>query len=477
MLSKKSRINPVRKLFFKSTRIRSVFECLQSKLSNGIKLAISILSVFGFLFFINHNVDNVFASKIDELKTQIGERSREIERIDEEIAKYESELATIEEKSRTLQTQISKINLSLSKTKADIKRAESAMNKTQLEIEETLLEISAKEEEMENNKKNLAETLREVDKTESESLVEIFLKNEKMSDFFGNLKYMEDLETSIGNKLASLREIKNLLEEKKKEYLGEKLRLAELKDELNDRKAIEETARLEKKNILTVSRNKETEFQKILEEKRNQKEQFEKELMELESSLRITIDPESIPAARAGILKWPFSEEYMKQCRSYGDLLKNIFCLTQYFGNTKFAQTGAYGGQGHNGVDFKAAIGTKIYAALGGIVKGVGDTDTIPKCYSYGKWVLIEHPNGLSSLYAHLSLTKASLGQEINTGDLIGYSGNSGYSTGPHLHFTVYATQGVEIKRLGDIKKITKCAEARIPIAPLEAYLDPLNYL
>ena len=110
-------------------------------------------------------------------------------------------------------------------------------------------------------------------------------------------------------------------------------------------------------------------------------------------------------------------------------------------------------------------------------MKGVGDTDVIPKCYSYGKWVLIEHQNGLSSLYAHLSRIKASAGQEINTGDLVGYSGNSGYSTGPHLHFTVYASQGVEIKRLGDIKKITKCAEARIPIAPLEAYLDPLDYL
>jgi len=441
------------------------------------KLAAGLLLAFGFLFYVNNNAGNVFASKIDELKAQINERSREIEEIDEEIAKYESELAAIEEESRTLQAQISKINLSLSKTKADIKRAESAMNKTQLEIEKTLLEIGAKEKETEENKKNLAGTLREIHKTESESLVEILLKNEKMSDFFGDLKYLEDLEAGIGDKLASLREIKNLLEEKNKEYLGEKLRLAELKDELDDRKAIEETTRREKNGILNATKNKETNYQKILEEKRNQKEQFERELMDLESYLLITIDPESIPPARAGILKWPLGGEYMKQCRSYGDLLKNIFCLTQYFGNTEFARVGAYGGQGHNGVDFKAAVGTKIYAALGGIVKGVGDTDVIPKCYSYGKWVLIEHQNGLSSLYAHLSRIKASAGQEINTGDLVGYSGNSGYSTGPHLHFTVYASQGVEIKRLGDIKKITKCAEARIPIAPLEAYLDPLDYL
>ena len=442
-----------------------------------IKFTAGVLFVFGFWFLISGKADNVFASKIDELKAQISERSQEIEEIDGEIAKYESELSAVEEKSRTLETQISKINLSLSKTKADIKRTESGINKTRLEIEKTLLEIGVKEEETENNKKNLAETLREVYKTESESLVEILLKNEKMSDFFGDLKYMEDLEAGIGGKLESLREIKNILEEKNKEYFGEKLRLAELKDELDDRKAIEEAARREKKNILSATKNKETEFQRILEEKRKQKEQFEEELMELESFLRVTIDPESVPSVRAGILKWPFSEEYMKQCRSYDNLLKNIFCVTQYFGNTKFAQAGAYGGQGHNGVDFKATVGTKIYAALGGTVKGIGDTDIIPKCYSYGKWVLIEHQNGLSSLYAHLSLIKALPGQEINTGDLVGYSGNTGYSTGPHLHFTVYASQGVEIKRLGDIKKITKCAEARIPVAPLEAYLNPMDYL
>lgn len=442
-----------------------------------IKLATSILSVFYLWFLINNNVDNVFASKIEELKAQISGRSQEIEEIDKEIAKFESELAAVEEKSRTLETQISKINLSLSKTKADIKRTESGINKTRLEIEKTLLEIDVKEEETGNNKKNLAETLREVYKMESESLVEILLKNEKMSDFFRNLKYMEDLEAGIGDRLESLQKTKNLLEEKNKEYLSEKSRLAELKDELDDRKAIEETARLEKKNILSATKNKETEFQRILEEKRNQKEQFERELMELESYLRVTIDPESIPSARTGILKWPFGEENMKQCRFYDNLLKNIFCITQYFGNTKFAQSGAYGGQGHNGVDFKATIGTKIYAALGGTVKGIGDTDIIPKCYSYGKWVLIEHQNGLSSLYAHLSRIKASLGQEINTGDLVGYSGDTGYSTGPHLHFTVYASQGVEIKRLGDIKKITKCAGARIPVAPLEAYLNPLDYL
>ena len=60
--------------------------------------------------------------------------------------------------------------------------------------------------------------------------------------------------------------------------------------------------------------------------------------------------------------------------------------------------------------------------------------------YQYGTYVLIEHNNNLSSIYAHLSLAIVEEGSEVKRGDIIGYSGNTGYSTGSHLHFGVYAT-------------------------------------
>ena len=152
--------------------------------------------------------------------------------------------------------------------------------------------------------------------------------------------------------------------------------------------------------------------------------------------------------------------------------------VTQYFGNTEFAKSGAYSGKGHNGVDFRAAIGTPVKAALSGTVEGTGNTDAVRGCYSYGKWVLVKHSNGLTSLYAHLSEISASRGEEVRTGEIIGYSGNTGYSTGPHLHFTVYASNGVRVMKLGESTgKKTPCANAEIPVSPLGAYLNPMDYL
>jgi murein DD-endopeptidase MepM/ murein hydrolase activator NlpD len=167
----------------------------------------------------------------------------------------------------------------------------------------------------------------------------------------------------------------------------------------------------------------------------------------------------------------------MADCLERTGTFGNKFCLTQYFGNTAFAQSGAYNGKGHNGVDFGVPPGTKVTAALAGTVVETGNTDAVSGCLSYGKWILVRHPNGLSTLYAHLSAISVSAGQQVVTGQLLGYSGNTGYSTGPHLHFTVYASSGVNVVRLGDVKAITSCGAARVPVAGFEAYLNPLDYL
>jgi murein DD-endopeptidase MepM/ murein hydrolase activator NlpD len=87
---------------------------------------------------------------------------------------------------------------------------------------------------------------------------------------------------------------------------------------------------------------------------------------------------------------------------------------------------------------------------------------------------MVKHPNGLSTVYGHLSSISVTTGAQIKKGDTIGYSGNTGYSTGPHLHLGLYATQGVRIEQYVNSKG---CKQATIPLADIKAYLDPMAYL
>ena len=85
----------------------------------------------------------------------------------------------------------------------------------------------------------------------------------------------------------------------------------------------------------------------------------------------------------------------------------------------------------HAGLDFKGPVGAPIYAAAQGTVSFAGQRQ------GYGNCLEIDHGNGLVTRYAHMSAFRAAVGQPVGAGDVIGLIGNSGRSTGPHLHFEV----------------------------------------
>ena len=86
----------------------------------------------------------------------------------------------------------------------------------------------------------------------------------------------------------------------------------------------------------------------------------------------------------------------------------------------------------HNGVDLACSSGTPIYASKSGYVT------TATYHYAYGNYVTINHMDGFSTLYGHMTYFVVSEGEYVEQGQVIGYVGSTGYSTGPHLHFTIY---------------------------------------
>ena len=103
--------------------------------------------------------------------------------------------------------------------------------------------------------------------------------------------------------------------------------------------------------------------------------------------------------------------------------------ISSYFGYRRAPTAGAT--TYHRGVDWAVATGTSVMAASGGTVTQAGWGG------SYGYTVLITHPGGTQTRYAHLSRVNVSVGQYVNQGEVIGRSGSTGRSTGPHLHFEI----------------------------------------
>jgi murein DD-endopeptidase MepM/ murein hydrolase activator NlpD len=87
----------------------------------------------------------------------------------------------------------------------------------------------------------------------------------------------------------------------------------------------------------------------------------------------------------------------------------------------------------HKGLDFTASIGTPIYATADGVVQEAGFSPD-----GFGNKVLINHGYGYQTLYGHMYKAKAKVGEQVKRGEVIGYVGNSGKSTGPHCHYEVH---------------------------------------
>lgn len=408
------------------------------------------------------NVEAV--SEIDKLRSEIDSRNDRLAEIEAEIAKYNSELTEVGAEKKTLQSAINQLELERKKVNAEISKTENQITSTDLEINKLILEISKTQKDIDSTQAGIGSMIRSEYKAGDESLIELLLSHEKLSEFWSTFEAHENIRDTLATKVSELSSFRTLLEEKRDENESKRSQLSSLKNQYTDQNQVLTNNKKEQAELLEITKSEERNYQQLLASQEQAREQVLKELRDFESKLQFILDPNTIPSPGTQVFSWP---------------LANII-ITQYFGGTEFAARNAsvYGGRAyHPGVDFGAPRGTAIMAPLTGTVRATGNTDAVPGCYSWGKWTLIDHANGLTTLYAHQDVIAVSPGQKVSTGEVIGYVGNTGYSTGPHLHFTVYAKDGVNVRKFNEIKTVTSCGPASTPVAATEAYIDPMLYL
>ena len=396
-------------------------------------------------------------NQITDLQTKINTANEQIKSLEAEIEQYNIKVIEAGKQKKTLQSTLNSLDTTQKKVSTDLLLTQRKIEKAQLVIQSLGSNIATTSDQIVSNKNSVESLLNTRYQMEHESFVESFLKYKKLSDLWRALDNSKTVQNQIRFKSKELAELKDNLTLQKQSTEKENTRLASLKEDLVDQKKIVVYAQKEKASLLAQTKNTEAAYKKLVAEKQSLKDQFEKDLFDFESQLKIAIDPSLLPTTGFGVLSWPLDK----------------VIITQLFGKTN-ASARLYVSGSHNGVDFGAPIGTPVKASLSGVIAGTGDTDVYKGCYSFGKWIMIKHANGLSTIYGHLSVIKVATGQNVSTGEFIGYSGNTGYSTGPHLHLGVYATQGVRIEKFVTSRG---CKEVVLPLADTKAYLDPIIYL
>jgi len=412
---------------------------------------------------LTQNVQAQNNAEIIELQRKIEEKNKAVTELNKEINKYQADLVGVSKQANTLQGAVKSLDLTRGKLLKDIAVTENEVESTTLNLSKLGIQIEENEKLIEKNSDGLRETLRLINETSENSMVEIFLKYDDFGSAWEEVDTLNRFQTSVQQKVNDLKVIKNVLEDQKSETEEEKNELERLEAEYNAQHKIVEATKKQKEQLLKETRNTEAEYKKILARNLARKAEFEREIFEFESRLQVFIDPTKVPAARSGILAWP---------------LDNI-SVSQFFGRTADSVR-LYVSGTHNGVDFRASVGTRVKAADSGIVSALGNTDEVRGCYSFGRWILVRHNNGLSTLYSHLSSSQVTVGQAVDRGMTIAFSGGApgtpgaGYSTGPHLHFGAYITEGL---RPQVYVSTTPCNGAYMPLADQRAYLDPMAFL
>ncbi len=403
-------------------------------------LAASVILIGGYLT----PTPEARGATIEELRRQIEEKNRSIKALEEKAAAYKQEIKAHEAQAKTLANHIALLNARIKKLSNDIALTQDRIKQKSLEILELSIDIERQEAEIRKHRIFLAEVIRTIHLEDERPLLATMLAEPNLSSLFNQIQYSENLQGQIQEELDVVQTLKANLEKEKGLQEQKKNDLESLQSQLSSERSAQAGARGEQQQVLSETKQRERRFQQLLSDVQKKQRDAAKEIYELEEKLRRALNPNRLPGKHAGVLSWP----------SHGK-------LTQRYGPTSKTGFQNHVYNFHNGIDIADGFGSPVMAARDGKVVGVGNNGR----YAYGKWVAIRHDNGLTTLYGHLSSINVSNGKFVRRGETIGLEGSTGFSTGSHVHFTVYdsSTFNVIDRFYGPL--------------PVGASVNPMDYL
>ena len=251
---------------------------------------------------------------------------------------------------------------------------------------------------------------------------EVIFEANSFIDMLDRINMMQEIAASDQARLEEMRQVAEQVIAAQEQMTLGKAELEESNASLVESQAVMEVRRTESDEILRELAKKQDEFQMMLDESESKQDDLMRDIAAKEKELKEAKYEEKL-AALAAAGGAPASDATWRTPVSG-------YTLTSPFGMRKHPVLGV--NRMHNGIDMACAQGTPIYATRAGKV-----TTASYQAGGAGYYVSINHLDGFSSIYMHMTHFVVSAGQSVSQGQLIGYVGSTGISTGPHLHFGI----------------------------------------
>lgn len=346
----------------------------------------------------------------------------EKEKLEKEQSKINDQLEEMEKKQDEIESKKSVTMKAVEDLIGQVSRSEDEIEEIENQIGDLKKKISSKEEDIKQKQEEytkqeelLNARLVAIYKNGNTSYLDMFLKSSNMSDFLAKYYSASELIECDKELIQTTQEQKTQLENEKNELENNKTQLDTAKAEQEKKSAELKKLKNEKQSYADKLTAEEKEIQKEIEE-------LEAANKEIQRQIKVA------------------EEKYRKQLEalknnSSSNTSGSGFFMRPVSGGTKTAD-GYYptSKKFHGAIDYGVPVGTPVYAAADGVVMLTANLSG-----SYGTYVVIRHANGLQSYYAHGKKGSISVndGDTVKKGQKIMLSGNTGNSSGPHLHFEV----------------------------------------
>ena len=384
-------------------------------------LVFSLMLVFSSAFTAQAKTSS--QSKLDKINQNIEEAQKELDSLDDQVADKKAYSDALMKKIDLLQDKLDALESNRDDLQSEIDAVQKRIDETQAEINKAEKEIEKKEQEFDGVYEEYCQRLRAMYISGNVSMLEVLLESGDISSILTRAEMVKSVSEQDSATLDDLMTKMEEINKEREELANNKIQLGKDKDSLNSRKqelqkSIDEynsskaelNAEVEECNAALASLDdKRSEVKETIDTNQEQKRQIEAEINNALSGSGSNKPGSGNYNPGTGQLAYPTS--YRQISAGYPNY-----------------SNGSY----HGGVDWPCPTGTAVHASDSGVV-------VIAKklTYSYGQYILIDHGNGLSTLYAHNSSLVVGVGDKVSKGQIIAYSGESGNATGPHVHFEV----------------------------------------